>query len=143
MSHLVPMLLAQAGGEGVDGGSGLSFWPMLWLAMTVFAVIFAVVSAIVVMTYGKLWFQAYMSDADVTMLSLIGMGFRQVNTKIVMTAKIMSSQAGMDINRQTGISTQRLEAHFLAGGNVMCGRTSIPDLRSSSLTRSPALRLIS
>ncbi len=117
MLHLLPMLLAQAGEDARE--TGLGFWPMLWIAMTVFGVIFAVVSVIVMMTYGKLWFQAYMSDADVTMLALIGMGFRQVNTKIIMTAKIMVSQAGMDINRRTGISTRRLEAHFLAGGDVM------------------------
>src|SRR4029078_3301982 len=30
----------------------------------------------------------------------------------------MAAQAGLDINRRTGISTQRLEAHYLAGGNV-------------------------
>jgi len=31
----------------------------------------------------------------------------------------MATQAGLDINRRTGISTSRLEAHYLAGGNVM------------------------
>ncbi len=31
----------------------------------------------------------------------------------------MTAQAGLDINRRTGISTARLEAHYLAGGNVM------------------------
>ena len=31
----------------------------------------------------------------------------------------MAAQAGLDINRRTGISTARLEAHYLAGGNVM------------------------
>ena len=116
MSNLIPMLLAQ--GDRADD-SNMGFWAMLWIAVIVFGLIFSVVALIVIATYGKLWFQAYMSDADVTMLSLIGMGFRQVDTKVVMTAKIMCSQAGMDINRRSGISTQRLEAHYLAGGNVM------------------------
>ena len=31
----------------------------------------------------------------------------------------MAVQAGLDINRRTGITTRRLEAHYLAGGNVM------------------------
>ena len=31
----------------------------------------------------------------------------------------MAAQAGLDINRRTGISTAPLEAHYLAGGNVM------------------------
>jgi uncharacterized protein YqfA (UPF0365 family) len=115
MLQFLPMLLAQAD----DADIGMGFWPMVWIAMTIFGVIFAVVTVIVVMTYGNMWFQAYMSDADVTMLSLIGMGFRQVNTKVMIKAKIMCSQSGMDINRRTGITTHRLEAHFLAGGNVM------------------------
>jgi len=77
------------------------------------------VLAIVALAYGKLWFQAYMSSADVSIVSLIGMGFRQVNPRVIVTAKVMAAQAGMDINRRTGISTSRLEAHYLAGGNVM------------------------
>ena len=71
------------------------------------------------MVYGNIWLQAYMSSADVTLLSLIGMGFRQVNPRIIVAAKIMASQAGLDISRRNGISTARAEAHFLAGGNVM------------------------
>ena len=54
-----------------------------------------------------------------SILSLVGMGFRQVNSRIIVTAKIMAAQAGLDINRRSGISTARLEAHYLAGGNVM------------------------
>jgi uncharacterized protein YqfA (UPF0365 family) len=69
--------------------------------------------------YFKLWFQAYMSLADITLISLIRMHFTKVNSGVVVQAKVMSAQAGMDINRETGISTRRLEAHFLAGGNVM------------------------
>jgi uncharacterized protein YqfA (UPF0365 family) len=87
--------------------------------LAIFGILFLVVTFIVLATYGKVWFQAYMSSADVSILSLVGMGFRQVNPRIIVTAKIMAAQAGLDINRRTGISTQRLEAHFLAGGNVM------------------------
>jgi uncharacterized protein YqfA (UPF0365 family) len=85
----------------------------------IFAVIFMSILAIVAMAYGKTWFQAYMSSADISLLSLIGMGFRQVKPSIIVSAKIMASQAGLDISRRSGISTARLEAHFLAGGNVM------------------------
>lgn len=70
-------------------------------------------------TYGKLWFQAYMSGADISMLSLIGMHFRQVRPSVIVQAKIMAAQAGLNINRKNGISTQRLEAHYLAGGDVL------------------------
>lgn len=67
--------------------------------------------------YGGLWFRSYMSSADITLWSLVGMGFRQVNPRLVVEAKIMASQAGLDIG-STGIRTHRLEAHYLAGGNV-------------------------
>ena len=75
--------------------------------------------AVAFMTYGKLWFQAYMSSADVSMWALIGMGFRKVRPAVIVPAKIMAAQAGLNINRKTGISTERLEAHYLAGGDVM------------------------
>ncbi|MDG2382611.1 MAG: flotillin-like protein FloA [Pirellulaceae bacterium] len=74
---------------------------------------------IVFTSYGKLWFQAYMSGADISLSSLIGMTFRQVAPRTMVTAKVMASQAGLDIDRTDGISTPRLEAHYLAGGNIM------------------------
>lgn len=89
------------------------------LAVAIFLLFFMFVFSIVAMVYGKIWFQAYMSSADVSLLSLVGMGFRQVNARMIVAAKIMASQAGLDISRKHGMSTARLEAHFLAGGNVM------------------------
>jgi uncharacterized protein YqfA (UPF0365 family) len=73
----------------------------------------------VVLNYGALWFQAYMSGADVTVASLIGMTFRRVESRMIVTAKIMGKQAGLDMEGQDGLSTAQLEAHFLADGNVM------------------------
>ena len=69
--------------------------------------------------YGKLWVQAFMSGANVSMLSLIGMEFRKVRPTVIVTAKIMAKQAGLDVSRRTGITTDTLEAHYLAGGDVM------------------------
>jgi uncharacterized protein YqfA (UPF0365 family) len=37
---------------------------------------------------------------------------------VIVTAKIMGAQAGLNIQRRSGMSTARLEAHYLAGGNV-------------------------
>ncbi len=107
----VPWMLAQeANGMG---------WGTLVLVAVILGLLLAVVAiGIAAAVYGKLWFQAYMSRADVSMLSLVGMGFRQVNTNVILTAKIMAAQAGLDISRRTGISTARVEAHYLAGGNV-------------------------
>ena len=108
------LLLAQGGG----GGFGGEVLFLVVLGVVGIVALILLVAAIAFAAYGKLWFQAYMSSADVSMLSLIGMGFRQVNSRVIVQAKIMAAQAGLDINRASGISTQRLEAHYLAGGNV-------------------------
>jgi len=89
------------------------------IAGIVVGAILGVVLLLLAVRYGTLWLQAYMANADVSLISLIGMGFRQVKPSTIVTAKIMGTQAGLDIDRQLGMSTARLEAHFLAGGNVM------------------------
>lgn len=110
------LLLAQ---QPADGNAFTdNVWTIVLIGVAAIFGLFLLVAALAFAAYGKLWFQAYMSSADVSILSLIGMGFRQVNSRLIVQAKIMASQAGLDINRRTGISTQRLEAHYLAGGNV-------------------------
>jgi uncharacterized protein YqfA (UPF0365 family) len=83
------------------------------------AITAALVVSFVFYHYGTLWIQAYMSGADVSVMSLIGMSFRQVKPGMIVTAKVMGRQAGLNIDRDQGMSTARLEAHFLAGGDVM------------------------
>lgn len=84
-----------------------------------FCAILMVGALLILGVYGKLWFQGFMSSADVTLWHLVGMGFRRVNPRVIVTAKVMAKQAGLNISRRDGISTERLEAHYLAGGNVM------------------------
>ena len=69
---------------------------------------------LVVANYGQLWFQAYWSKSRVTFLELLGMSLRKVNARTIVQAKIMATQAGL--GRE--ISARRLEAHYLAGGDV-------------------------
>lgn len=97
----------------------LDFWILLKFGFGAIAAVFVFVMLIVLAIYGSTWFQAYMSSADVSLRNLIGMGFRQVPTKLIVEAKIMASQAGLSIDRRDGISTARLEAHYLAGGRVL------------------------
>lgn len=112
-------LLAQGNAAPPAGPGGWSSFVLILLGIAAIAVLFLFFAAIAFAAYGTLWFQAYMSSADVSMLALVGMGFRQVNSRVIVQAKIMAAQSGLDINRRTGISTQRVEAHYLAGGNVM------------------------
>lgn len=83
------------------------------------AILAALVMSLVLFHYGTLWIQAYMSGADVSMISLIGMSFRKVRPSMIVKAKVMGRQAGLNIDRQMGMSTASLETHFLAGGDVM------------------------
>ena len=91
----------------------------LVIAITCILLILGIIILIVVVIYGKLWFQAYMSSADITLQALVGMGFRQVNARTILNAKVMAVQSGLSIDRRHGIATDRLEAQYLAGGNVM------------------------
>jgi uncharacterized protein YqfA (UPF0365 family) len=109
------MFLAQNLGApkgSIPGNLGL-------IALVLVVAVLGIISLIVMWNFGSLWLQALMSGADISMSSLIGMYFRQVRSQVVVNAKIMAAQAGLDIDRQNGISTQRLEAHYLADGNVM------------------------
>jgi uncharacterized protein YqfA (UPF0365 family) len=81
--------------------------------------LFIVVMLFFFLSYGKIWFQAWMSQADVSFRSLVGMGFRKVRPDVIVRAKVMARQAGLDISRRNGITTELLEAHYLAGGDVM------------------------
>jgi len=115
MNALQSLILFAA--EGGDGGFKWSTPVLIGLAVLLGLVFIAF--GVAVFVYGRLWLRAKFSGADISLLSLIGMGFRQVNPRLIVAAKIPAAQAGMNIDRRTGISTNRLEAHFLAGGNVM------------------------
>jgi uncharacterized protein YqfA (UPF0365 family) len=54
----------------------------------------------------------------VSIWSLVGMSLRRVRAREIVQAKIMAVQAGIGSEQETSITTRRLEAHFLAGGNV-------------------------
>lgn len=61
----------------------------------------------------SLWVQALVSGARVGLFNIVFMRFRKVPPKLIVTAKIMAVKAGLDI------STNDLESHYLAGGDVM------------------------
>jgi uncharacterized protein YqfA (UPF0365 family) len=60
-----------------------------------------------------LWIAAWASGAYVGLFTLIGMRLRRVPPGTVVTARISAVKAGLDI------SINDLEAHYLAGGNVV------------------------
>ncbi|MFH1265338.1 MAG: flotillin-like FloA family protein, partial [Planctomycetota bacterium] len=98
-----------------------SSWPEYWPWLVgggVILIPFAIVIAIVLLFFFPIWFQAYMSSANVSLWALVGMSFRQVNSRVIVQGKIMAMQARLGRERESGITTKRLEAHYLAGGSV-------------------------
>jgi uncharacterized protein YqfA (UPF0365 family) len=75
--------------------------------------VFLLVIAGFVWKFGSLWIQAQLSGAPIGPFNLVGMSLRRVNPAMITLARIMSKKAGLDI------SSDRLEAHALAGGNVI------------------------
>jgi uncharacterized protein YqfA (UPF0365 family) len=102
----------------VDVLAAMGFGDMLALGGVAAVVLLTLVTVAILLNFGAMWLQAYMSGADVSFASLIGMSLRQVPPRTIINAKIMGVQAGVNIDRREGMSTADLEAHFLAGGDV-------------------------
>jgi uncharacterized protein YqfA (UPF0365 family) len=80
---------------------------MLLLVVIVIVMFFFVASSL------SLWVQALVSGAKVGLLNIVFMKFRKVPPKLIVKGKIMAVKAGI------AITTDELESHFLAGGDVM------------------------
>ena len=85
----------------------------MWLLLLIVAGIIMLVVFTVLWRFGSLWIQAMLSGAPISIFDLIGMQLRRVDPRMITRARIMSKKAGIDI------SSDRLEAHALAGGNVV------------------------
>lgn len=74
--------------------------------------IFLLIFVAFIFQYIGLYLQAWVSGAKVGLIELIMMRFRKVNAKSVVINRISGKKAGIEI------STEQLEAHFLAGGRI-------------------------
>ena len=61
----------------------------------------------------KIWVQAWMSGAKVSLFKLLGMKLRKVPPSLIVGARIQLVKAGIELD------TDPLEAHYLAGGDVL------------------------
>lgn len=84
----------------------VNFIFLIVISIAVLVLLFFVGSAI------SLWVQALVSGARVGLFNIVFMRFRKVPPKLIVTSKIMAVKAGLDF------STDSLESHYLAGGNV-------------------------
>lgn len=88
---------------------------VLWIGGSLFGLLIGLILFVLIVKYFNLWLQAFVTRSRVSMLSLIAMSFRKVNARTIVETKIMAVQAGLT---EMGITTQALEAHYLAGGNI-------------------------
>jgi uncharacterized protein YqfA (UPF0365 family) len=94
-------LIAQAG-NGIRTGTVVLI--VVGLIVFIFICIF--------LYFFKVWIRALASGARVSIASLVGMKLRKVSPLVIVDARIMAVKAGLDV------STNDLETHYLAGGNV-------------------------
>ena len=88
-------------------------WQILFIIGVGFGALVAIIVLAVFAAYFKLWLRAFVTRAKIGPFSLLFMSLRKVNPTAIVDAKIMAIQAGL-----REVTTERLEAHYLAGGNI-------------------------
>jgi len=83
-----------------------------WFLIVVIGLPILIVGAIV-LSFFSVWLRAWLAGAYVGIVTLVAMRLRQVPYGLVVDARITAKKAGIDI------SIDDIEAHFLAGGNVV------------------------
>jgi uncharacterized protein YqfA (UPF0365 family) len=68
---------------------------------------------VVVSRYFSLWLHATFTGTRIGLLSLISMSLRKIDPSVIVKCKVMAVQAGL-----AEISTDAIEAQYLAGGNI-------------------------
>ncbi|MEI6084687.1 MAG: flotillin-like FloA family protein, partial [Verrucomicrobiota bacterium] len=89
-----------------------SIGQLVLLGFAVIAAIVAFIAFIIVISFINTWIQARMTGAPVTFLNLLSMKLRRVPIGLIVTSRITAVKAGIPL------TTDQLEAHYLAGGDV-------------------------
>lgn len=85
---------------------------MNWFLVVIIGLPALIIGAIVI-SFFSVWLRAMLAGAYVGIPTLVAMRLRQVPYGLVVDARITAKKAGIDI------SIDDIEAHFLAGGNVV------------------------
>lgn len=86
--------------------------PIMFVVLLIIAVIILVLTGIFI-SFISVWIRALTAKAHVSLMNLVAMKLRRVPPKLIVDARVRSVKAGI------GLETDVLEAHFLAGGNVI------------------------
>src|SRR5579885_2857706 len=105
-------IFAQNLSELFDSGK----WMMLVVAVLLLIGVFFL---IVFFSFLRLWIQCFLTGARISIWDLVGMKLRNVDYSMIVRQKIALVQAGVKV------TTQELEAHYLARGNVPKTATAV------------------
>ena len=92
----------------MDGSVG----SLILIALGVVGIIIFLIIFFVVISFINIWIQARMTGAPVSFLTLLSMRLRRVPIGLVVQSRITAVKAGIPL------TTDQLEAHYLAGGDV-------------------------
>ncbi len=84
---------------------------VLWIVVPVGIVVLIIL--FIVLSFFSVWLRAWLAGAYVGFSDLVAMRLRQVPYGLMVDARITAKKAGIDI------SIDEVEAHYLAGGNVV------------------------
>lgn len=88
--------------------------PLYYIGMILLGIValFGLVVFLILLKDIGLWLQAKLSGASVGLFNLVMMRLRKVQPGVIVLNRISAKKAGLEL------STDQLEAHYLAGGNV-------------------------
>ena len=107
LDAIVASIPAQGPGAG-------NVWAVLLVLGFIFLGILGLIFLFLFGKYFNLWLRSFVTKARIGPLTIVAMSLRKVNPAAIVDAKISAVQAGL-----TGIETAGMEAHYLAGGNVV------------------------
>lgn len=84
--------------------------PLLWAVVIGIPVL---IILFIVLSFFSVWLRAWLAGAYVGFLDLVAMRLRQVPYGLIVDARITAKKAGIEL------SIDEIEAHYLAGGNVV------------------------
>lgn len=111
-------LFAQAKGAPAPAGQ-MSNTQIIWVVIALILVLVFLIFLFVFFSFIRLWIQALLTKADISIFNLIGMKLRNVDYAMIVRQKIALVQAGVRV------TTEELESHYLARGNVPKTATAV------------------
>src|SRR6202042_3279508 len=89
------------------------------LIVGVFLLLFGLFMVVVFFSFIRLWVQSLLTGANISIFDLVGMKLRNVDYSMIVRQKIALVQAGVKV------TTEDLESHYLARGNVPKTSTAV------------------